>query len=116
MFLYKFLAARGTARISINHQFSQSPGALTILGGILWGGPPLAAWGVVSPPWITFHRETCRDPHTHSLDGFQWLGRDVTDAIISSAKEAKQKIYETGKPVYVDLYGLDDDMSREEFV
>ena len=49
-------------------------------------------------------------------DGFQWLGREVTDPIIAAANASMQKQYETGEPDYVAPFGLNDEMSREEFV
>lgn len=51
-----------------------------------------------------------------AADGFQWLGREITDPMISAANASRQKQYETGKPDYHAPFGLDDDMSKEEFV
>ncbi|MEX0275338.1 MAG: alpha/beta hydrolase [Flavobacteriaceae bacterium] len=51
-----------------------------------------------------------------AADGFQWLGREVTDAQIAAANASMQKQYETGEPDYVAPFGLTDEQSREEFV
>jgi fermentation-respiration switch protein FrsA (DUF1100 family) len=51
-----------------------------------------------------------------AADGFQWLGREVTDPMIAAANASMQKQYETGKPDYVAPFGLNDDQSKEEFV
>ena len=51
-----------------------------------------------------------------AADGFQWLGREVTDPQIAAANASRQKQYETGKPDYVAPFGLNDEQSREEFV
>lgn len=51
-----------------------------------------------------------------AADGFQWLGREVTDPQIAAANASMQKQYETGEPDYVEPFGLDDEQSREEFV
>lgn len=51
-----------------------------------------------------------------AADGFQWLGREVTDPQIAASNASRQKMYETGEPDYVAPFGLTDEMSREEFV
>ncbi len=51
-----------------------------------------------------------------AADGFQWLGRNVTDPMIATANASMQKQYETGEPDYRAPFGLDDEMSKEEFV
>ncbi len=51
-----------------------------------------------------------------AADGFQWLGREVTDPQIAAANASMQKQYETGEPDYVAPFGLTDEQSREEFV
>lgn len=51
-----------------------------------------------------------------AADGFQWLGREVTDPQIAAANASMQKQYETGEPDYVAPFGLNDEQSREEFV
>ena len=51
-----------------------------------------------------------------AADGFQWLGREVTDPMIAAANASMQKQYETGEPDYHAPFGLDDEMSKEEFV
>ncbi len=51
-----------------------------------------------------------------AADGFQWLGREVTDPMIAAANASMQKQYETGEPDYNAPFGLDDEMTKEEFV
>jgi fermentation-respiration switch protein FrsA (DUF1100 family) len=51
-----------------------------------------------------------------AADGFQWLGREVTDPMIAAANTSMQKQYETGEPDYVAPFGLNDEQSLEEFV
>ncbi|GFD83833.1 hypothetical protein KUL118_66950 [Tenacibaculum sp. KUL118] len=51
-----------------------------------------------------------------AADGFQWLGREVTDPMIAAANDSMQKQYETGEPDYYAPFGLDDEMTKEEFV
>ncbi len=51
-----------------------------------------------------------------AADGFQWLGREITDPQIAAANASMQKMYETGEPDYVAPFGLNDEQSREEFV
>lgn len=51
-----------------------------------------------------------------AADGFQWLGREVTDPMIAAANASAQKMYESGEPDYVAPFGLDDEQSREEFL
>ena len=51
-----------------------------------------------------------------AADGFQWLGREVTDPQIAAANASMQKQYETGQPDYVAPVGLNDEQSKEEFV
>lgn len=51
-----------------------------------------------------------------AADGFQWLGREVTDPMIAAANASMQKQYETGQPDYVAPFGLNDEQSKEEFV
>jgi fermentation-respiration switch protein FrsA (DUF1100 family) len=49
-------------------------------------------------------------------DAFQWTDRELANQMIDAAHGAKQTIYETGKPVYVAPFGLDDEQSREEHI
>jgi pimeloyl-ACP methyl ester carboxylesterase len=49
-------------------------------------------------------------------DAFQWTDRELANQMIDAANGAKQTIYETGKPVYVAPFGLDDEQSREEHI
>lgn len=49
-------------------------------------------------------------------DAFLWTDRDAARLQIEAANAAKQKMYETGEPIYVDTFGLDDEISREDFV
>ncbi len=51
-----------------------------------------------------------------AADQFQWLGREVTDPQIAAANASMQKQYETGEPDYVAPFGLNDDMTKEEYV
>lgn len=52
-----------------------------------------------------------------AADGFQWLGREVTDPMIAVANASAQKMYETGEPDYVTPFGLaDENQTREEYV
>jgi len=51
-----------------------------------------------------------------AADVFQWSNRDIANQMIAAANGAKQQIFETGKPVYVAPFGLDDEQSREEHV
>ncbi|KXX69331.1 alpha/beta hydrolase [Flammeovirga sp. SJP92] len=51
-----------------------------------------------------------------AADGFQWLGREVTDPMIAAANASRQKQYETGEGDYHAPFGLDDEMSKEAFV
>lgn len=51
-----------------------------------------------------------------AADAFQWTDRDMANAQIAAANASKQKMYETGEPVYVGTFGLDDEISREDFV
>ncbi|CAL2101624.1 Alpha/beta hydrolase [Tenacibaculum sp. 190130A14a] len=51
-----------------------------------------------------------------AADGFQWLGKEVTNPMIAAANASKQKQYETGKPDYHAPFGLDDEMTKKEFV
>lgn len=80
--------------------------------GVCQGG------SIISSVAVTDHRvkKIATVSGMMASDAFQWLGREVTDVMIAGANAAKQKMYETGAPVYVDLYGLDDEMTREEFV
>lgn len=51
-----------------------------------------------------------------AADAFQWTDRALANQMIAAANAAKQKIYETGEPVYVAPFGLDDEQSREEHI
>ncbi len=51
-----------------------------------------------------------------AADAFQWTDRDMANQMIVAANTAKQTMYETGEPVYVAPFGLNDEMSREEFI
>ena len=51
-----------------------------------------------------------------AADQFQWLGREVTDPQIAAANASMQKQYETGEPDYVAPFGLNDEMTKEEYV
>ncbi len=51
-----------------------------------------------------------------AADAFQWTDPNMAHQMIAAANTSKQKMYETGEPVYVDTFGLDDEISREDFV
>lgn len=51
-----------------------------------------------------------------AADAFQWGNRDVANMMIAAANDSKQKIYESGAPIYVAPFGLDDEQTREEHV
>lgn len=51
-----------------------------------------------------------------AADAFQWTDRDMANLQIEAANAAMQKMYETGEPIYVDTFGLDDEISREDFI
>ena len=51
-----------------------------------------------------------------AADGFQWLGKEITNPMIAAANASMQKQYETGAPDYHAPFGLDDTMTKEEFV
>ena len=51
-----------------------------------------------------------------AADDFQWADRDVANQQIAAANASMQKMYETGEPDYVAPFGLNDDMSRQEFL
>ncbi len=48
-------------------------------------------------------------------DAFQCTNRDMANQMIDAANASMQKQYETGEPDYVAPFGLNDEMSREEF-
>lgn len=50
-----------------------------------------------------------------AADDFQWADRNTANQMIEAANASAQKIYETGKPDYVAPFGLNDEMSREDF-
>lgn len=51
-----------------------------------------------------------------AADAFQWTDRNIANQVIAAANASMQKQYETGAPDYVAPFGLNDEMSREEFV
>ena len=51
-----------------------------------------------------------------AADDFQWADRELANQQIAAANASMQKMYETGKPDYVNPIGLFDEQSREEFV
>jgi len=51
-----------------------------------------------------------------AADAFQWTDLNAAHQQIAASNAAMQKMYETGEPVYVDTFGLDDEISREDFV
>ncbi len=51
-----------------------------------------------------------------AADAFQWTDRNMANQMIAAANGAKQQIYETGQPVYVAPFGLDDEQTRDEHI
>lgn len=51
-----------------------------------------------------------------AADSFLWTDRNAANQQIAAANASKQKMYETGEPIYVDTFGLDDEISREDFI
>ena len=51
-----------------------------------------------------------------AADGFQWTDRDQANQMIAASNASTQKMYETGEPDYVAPFGLNDEMSRQEFI
>ncbi|MEQ8823639.1 MAG: hypothetical protein RIC14_04620 [Filomicrobium sp.] len=51
-----------------------------------------------------------------AADGFQWADRAMANQQIAAANASMQKMYENGEPDYVAPFGLNDEMSRQEFV
>jgi len=51
-----------------------------------------------------------------AADAFQWTDRTMANHMIAAANQAKQQIYESGEPVYVAPFLLDDEQSREEHI
>lgn len=51
-----------------------------------------------------------------AADAFQWTDRDMAHQLIATSNAAMQKMYETGEPVYVAPFGLNDEMSRQDFI
>lgn len=51
-----------------------------------------------------------------AADAFQWTDREAVNQQITAANASMQKQYETGKPDYVEPFGLNDTMTKEEYV
>ena len=51
-----------------------------------------------------------------AADGFQWTNKEMVMAQIAAANASMQKQYETGNPDYVAPFGLNDEMTKEEYV
>ncbi|WP_216595956.1 alpha/beta hydrolase [Flammeovirga sp. OC4] len=51
-----------------------------------------------------------------AADGFQWSNKEMVMGQIAAANASMQKQYETGEPDYVAPFGLDDEMTKEEYV
>lgn len=51
-----------------------------------------------------------------AADAFQWTDRGVADQLIAASNASMQKMYETGDPDYVAPFGLNDEMSRQDFI
>ena len=50
-----------------------------------------------------------------AADGFQWDDRSMANQQIAAANASMQKMYESGEPDYVMPFGLNDEMSRDDF-
>ncbi|MCG8697900.1 MAG: alpha/beta hydrolase [Bacteroidales bacterium] len=51
-----------------------------------------------------------------AADDFQWTNKEMVMAQIATANASMQKQYETGKPDYVAPFGLNDEMTKDEYV
>jgi len=51
-----------------------------------------------------------------AADGFQWTDRNMANHLIAASNASMQKMYETGEPDYVAPFGLNDEMSRQDFI
>jgi hypothetical protein len=51
-----------------------------------------------------------------AADDFQWTNKEMVMAQIAAANASMQKQYETDKPDYVTPFGLNDEMTKEEYV
>ncbi len=51
-----------------------------------------------------------------AADAFQWSHRDRANQLITASTASMQKMYETGEPDYVAPFGLNDEMSRQDFI
>lgn len=80
--------------------------------GVCQGG------SIISTAAVTDHRikKLATVSGMMAADAFQWVGREITDAMIGAANDSKQKQYETGEADYVAPFGLTDEHSKEEFV
>ena len=83
-----------------------------ILGmGVCQGG------SIIASASVTDHRikKIATVSGMMAADAFQWVGRNITDQMIAAANASRQKIYETGKPDYTPPFGLDDNMTKEDY-
>ncbi|KZN65020.1 alpha/beta hydrolase [Pseudoalteromonas luteoviolacea] len=80
--------------------------------GVCQGG------SIISSAAVTDHRikKIATVSGMMAADGFQWSGREITDAMIDAANASKQKQYETAEADYTAPFGLTDAHSKEEFV
>ena len=80
--------------------------------GVCQGG------SIISSAAVTDHRikKIATVSGMMAADGFQWIGREITDQMIAAANASKQKQYETGEADYVAPFGLTDEQSQQEFV
>lgn len=51
-----------------------------------------------------------------AADAFQWTDRKMANQLIAASNASTQKMYETGEPDYVAPFGLNDEMSRQNFI
>lgn len=80
--------------------------------GVCQGG------SIISSAAVTDHRikKLATVSGMMAADGFQWLGREVTDPMIKAANASMQKQYASGEADYVAPFGLTDEQSKQEFV
>lgn len=92
---------------------SSLPYVEEVLGlGVCQGG------SIISSAAVTDHRikKIALVSGMMAADAFQWSNKELAHQMIAAANDARQQIYETGAPVYVAPFGLDDEQSREEHI
>ena len=73
---------------------------------------------IIASAAVTNHRikKIARVSGMMAADAFQWTDRDMAHQLIAASNAAMQKMYGTGEPVYVAPFGLNDEMSRQDFI